>query len=139
MDSFDELRKMTENLPILARLDDFVVFSNDGYVEFGVEGGRMFGTVLVSRDSVTVMKIFIAKGTTIPQHNNFEGKETLVVFRGKLKVYYPNKEIDTILEPGDSITFEKELERGGLALEDTWLIFTAVPRVSDFLKQPKDG
>ena len=129
---FEELERMTNELPPIIRVEDIVAFSNEGYVEYSVEKGRAFGLMLLDKESVSVMRLYMSKGTIFPETSN-SSSETVIVFRGSVKARIDGKD-RCILNQGDSISFKPDQRHGGEALEDTWLIAVSVPRIEGYPK-----
>ena len=128
-DSFEKLKKMTNSLPRIVDFDDFVKFVEDDYVEYNVEGGRCFGVVLLSRQSVAVTKIFISKGAIFPM-NKPNVVTSITVFRGVIEVHVNGDK--TVLKSGDVLRVPADREFGAVALEDSWAINISVPRREDY-------
>jgi len=132
MDSLEKLIGMTTDLPAIPKLEDLIEFSEEGYIEYEVEGGHSFGLMLLDKKSVSVMRLFVSVGAKFPEHVHQKEKEWGIVFRGKIEFCCNDTGKKTILETGDSVEIPKGQNHSGIALEDTWMITVAVPRIEGY-------
>ena len=95
-----------------------------------MEEGTSFGFNLLSRPEVGVMELFVSKGTSWPVHVHQHEEEWGIIFKGKLEVVLDGK--TQILGPGNYTHFRKGEPHHSLALEDTWLIAVAVPKIEGY-------
>ena len=132
MNNLDKLKELTEELPAVPKLDDLVEgrdLANHSII-YKVEEGTSFGFGLLNRPEVAVQELFVSKGTAFPEHVHKNEDEWGIVYKGKMKVVVGNEEI--VLNSGDCVKFDKGVIHSSKALEDTWLIVVAVPRIDGF-------
>ena len=135
-DALGKLREMTNNLPRVVDFDDFVNFVDEDYIEYSVQGGRCFGIVLMSKESVGVTKIFLSKGAIFPI-NKPNVVQIISIFRGKIEVHVGEKKI--ILGVGDTLRIADDEEFGAIGLDDSWAINITIPRRKDYTLPEKHG
>jgi len=129
MNNIDKLKQLTEELPVVPKLEDLVESNSltNHSVIYDVKEGTSFGFGLLSRPEASVMELFVSKGTAWPDHLHEDENEWGILYKGKLKVVIDGKEI--ILTPGQCVHFKKEVVHSSEAIEDSWLIAIAVPKL----------
>jgi quercetin dioxygenase-like cupin family protein len=134
MNNIDKVKELTDNLPAVPKLTDLVKLDDCSphSVIYDVQKGTSFGFNLLNRPEVSVMELFVSKGTCWPKHVHNESTEWGIIYKGKLKVTLCNK-VKT-LGKGDWILFEKGVAHSSVALEDTWLIALAIPKIDGYPK-----
>jgi len=132
MQTVDELKEMTEQLPPVPKLEELI--SNPGnkrhYIEYKVEDGTAIGFGLLSQCEVGVQKLFISSGTIFPEHVHNNEIEYGIVYNGKLKVTI--NENSRIIEKGDYIKFSAQEVHDIEALEDSWIIAISIPKIEGY-------
>jgi len=134
-DTLEVLKEMTNNLPRVIDFDNFVNFTENNLIEYGVEGGKCFGVTLLSDKSIAVTKIFISKGSIFPI-NKPEVVTIVSVFEGKIEIHIGKKK--KVLKVGDSLRIPDNAEFGAVALEDSWAINISIPRRTDYTLPEND-
>ena len=132
MNSIDTLKKLTEELPGIPKLSDLVEENNKGphSIIYKVDHGTSFGFNLLNRPEVSVMELFVSKGTGFPEHVHDLEREWGLVYKGKLKVDIDGEE--HIVSAGECIKFGEGELHSSEALEDTWLIAVAIPNIDGY-------
>jgi len=131
LSNLDHLKKITEDLPAVPRLADFVVAKSNSSIEFDVGIGTCISYNLYSQNKVSVARTFVSSGGVLPKHKHLE-KEILVVYSGRAIFYLDKEGKKTILNEGDSVEINPETPHRIRALEDTWFIAISVPQSKDF-------
>jgi quercetin dioxygenase-like cupin family protein len=134
MDSFEELKKLTCDLPAIPKLTDYMKEKQEGFIEYDVENGTSLSHSLLSQKEISVAKTFISSGGKFPEHNHDE-REFILIFVGSIVVY--TDEIRSILKTGDCMIFEPTIPHRVTALEDTWFIAMTIPYSKDFPNECK--
>jgi len=130
----------SENLKKLKELTPKLKMTNPGcdFIEYqSEEDGTFIGFGLHKEPAIAVQRVFMSKGTKVPEHQHKE-HEYCLVYKGKLKVKREFKnparmegkhsyEKEGILCVGDGIYFTPNEKHGGEALEDTWVLSTTIP------------
>jgi quercetin dioxygenase-like cupin family protein len=81
--------------------------------------------------NMTVAKIYLTKGATVPRHVH-ENEQLTMLVEGRLKFIYPDRE--QIVEAGQAIETEPNLPHGVEALEDSLAIDVFAPRRDDWIR-----
>ena len=138
MEESKHLKILEEIIPTLA-IDE----SHNNEITYSTEnGGTFIGFGLHKEEAVAVQRVFMSKGTRIPEHQHSEN-EYVLVYKGKLKVTREGdsparmggkhtKEKTGILGVGDGIYFQPGEKHGGMMLEDTWIICTTIPASKEY-------
>ncbi len=133
----------SENLRRLKELTPRLGMTNPGsdYIEYNTEdNGEFIGFGLFKIPTIAVQRVFMSKGTKIPEHAHPE-REYCIVYKGKFELYNPpsfgclidgESTRDTgkdkkIFGPGDGAYFQPNELHGGTMLEDTWIISITIP------------
>ena len=127
MDSFEELKKLTNDLPAIPKLADFMK-KQEGYVEYDVENGTSLSHSLLSQSEISVAKTFVSSGGKFPEHKHDE-KQFILIFIGSAVIYVDKKR--QILKTGDCMIFKSNVPHRATALEDTWFIVVTIPYSKD--------
>ena len=121
---FRELRKMTDELPSIPKLEELK--EGEGRkVEYSTLYGEIFGMSLFNNNKVAVQRTFMEKDSVINFHTH-PCIEVMIVYEGELKILKKDGE-EIILQLGDSIHLDVDEAHAGEALNDTWLIAVTVP------------
>ena len=120
--SIEELRKLTHKLPSLKEL---IQERHNKMVQWETDGGTCIGFTLWDEESVSVVRSFLSKGTHFKPHVHPGSNETMIIYKGKMKIRYNNSE--QFLAEGDTVILDIEQPHETWALEDTWLIGITVP------------
>ncbi len=128
MDSLEELKKLTSDLPAIPKLADFMKIQED-HVEYDVGEGTAISYSLLSQPEVSVAKTFVSSGGKFPEHKHDE-REFILIFAGSAVVYINN--VRTIMKSGECIIFEPNIPHRATALEDMWFIAITIPYSKDY-------
>jgi quercetin dioxygenase-like cupin family protein len=128
MESIDKLKTLTFKLPEIPTLDTLVTDSDPSkhFILYNMIEGLSFGFSLLNRKEVSVMDLFVAKGTKWPSHMHSIETELGIVYKGSLKVTLGD--VEEQITVGDHVYFEKGMVHSAEALEDTRLIAISIPR-----------
>ena len=105
-------------------------------------GGTFIGFGLHKEKAVAVQRVFMSKGTEIPEHQHPE-HEYCLVYKGSFKIKRGEAsparmggehtyEKEGILGVGDGVYFQPEEPHSGEMLEDTWIISTTIPASMEY-------
>lgn len=130
----DNLRKLKEITP---KLSKFIISkpnhdsSNPGnFIEYSPnDGGTFLGFGLFKNTNIAVQRVFMSKGTKIPEHNHKEW-ECCITYSGNYILHY--KEEDREMPPKSIAIFEPDKPHSGIMLEDTWIIAITIPASGDY-------
>ena len=128
----DKLKELTEDLPAIPKLSDLVDVDNSAKHStiYKVDKGTSFGISLLSRAEVAVQELFVSKGTTFPEHVHEDEMEWGIIYKGEMLVNIDGKEES--FKAGDCIAFNKGSIHSSLAIEDSWLIAIAIPKIDGY-------
>lgn len=115
------IKKLKELTPSLSGV---IKSDKGGVIEYDVESGFALATGLYKNPNVSVLRLFMSKGTKFPPHSH-KGSEWGIVYNGAIEIEYGDK--TTIFRTGEILYCEPGKSHRAQALEDTWLIFVAVP------------
>jgi quercetin dioxygenase-like cupin family protein len=127
MDSFEELKKLTDDLPAIPKLEYFMR-KEEGHVEYEVGNGTAISYSLLSQSEISVAKTFVSSGGKFPEHKHDE-KQFILIFVGSAVIYVDKKR--QILKTGECMIFESSVPHRATALEDTWFIVITIPYSKD--------
>jgi len=110
-----------------------------------VDSGTFIGFGLHKEPVVAVQRVFMSKGTKIPEHNHPE-KEYCIVYVGAFELYkQPSfgflkdgkstrdmKKPNRVVGVGDGVYFPPNEPHGGIMLEDTWIIGITIPASEEY-------
>ena len=127
----EDLRKLTEDLPPIPKLEDFkkALEDNGPCVEYEVEGGEAIACSLFSDSRISVAKTQVLAGTKFPEHNHDE-KEFIILYSGTITVVSESEE--KVYNVGDVLIFEPQVAHTVTVIEDTEFIAITVPYSKDF-------
>jgi len=119
--SLEELKVLTEKVKLI----DFAVNSgNSNVMPYDFGNGMCVGVGLLKSDLVAVQQIFLAKGTTFPEHSH-KSHELGIVYKGEVEVFCNSEKVT--YGPGDFMYFPPGILHTGVALSDSEMIFITVP------------
>ena len=126
----EDLKKLTEELPAVPKLEDLVSMSSPAVIEYEVEKGMSMAHSLLSKPDVGVMDLFLSKGTEFPTHQHLDEQEWGMIYKGSVEMEMDG---DTkILTVGDFVWIKKGSVHSGVALEDTKMIAISIPRTDGY-------
>lgn len=132
--NLDKLRELTEKLPIIPTLADFIYGEENNVVNYEVEGGASFGIGLVNQSEIAVQRVFMSKGITFPEHAHPE-HEWFLVYIGGYELYLPNETRQ--INAGEMVHFPPNVPHSGFITEDTWAIGITMPSGEGYPHAPR--
>lgn len=127
INELDELRKLTEKLPAVPKLQDLVNHREELFLEYKIEGeGETSAHALINSKDVCVQNLYISKGTHFDEHVHKDKIEFAILYKGNIKITHEDGSIVT-LNVGDSVRLEKGEPHSADAVEDSWLITMTIP------------
>jgi len=125
--SLHELRKLTETL---TSLPEMVVYKHDCAIDYHPVGdGKITGYYLFNQPKVSVQRVFMSKATEFPNHFH-ASIEYGIVYEGRMEVL--SKGEVKIYSAGECMIFQPDQEHSGIALEDCWVVFVAIPAAEGY-------
>lgn len=131
MDSVKQLKLLTESLPQIPILTSLVEEKgNEIYTTYKTKSGTSIGFNLLNKPDVAVQELYVSKDTSFPEHRHEEEFEFSIIYKGSMLVKTDKGE--QIYNKGDVIIFNKNEPHSGVAIEDTWMIAIAIPRIEGY-------
>ena len=128
--SYEELARLTENLPPVPKFDSIAQLPVMGNVIEYVGEGTTIGFPIIWQKGVAVQKAFMTSRAEIETHVHEFSNEILIVISGRLIVTInkgAEKESVTVVEEGDSITIKRNTPHFVMAAIDTWSLAITLP------------
>lgn len=108
------------------------------------DGGTFIGFGLHHEGSMAVQRVFMSKGTRVPEHHH-EEQEYCIVYKGLMRLDMSGWHAitsrlpqsgedvgDQILRPGDAVYFPPNVPHTGTMLEDTWILSISIPSAEGY-------
>lgn len=126
----DDLKKLTEELPPVPKLEDFKrIVDNGDCVEYDLLDGVATSCCLFERDKVSVARTKVKKDGEFPLHFHNE-KEYIIVYSGSLLMTVDGEQ--KVYGEGDIVYVHDGFPHTGKAIEDTEFIAITIPKSEDF-------
>jgi len=136
MEESEHLKKLEEIIPRLKVKDEHnceVTYESDGE-------GTFIGFGLHKEKGVAVQRVFMSKGTNIPEHQHSEneyalcysGKFELITEGNNVMVNGTKSESPHILTPGDAAFFPPDTKHSAIILKDTWIVCVTIPASEEY-------
>ena len=117
----------------LTSLPNMIDYEFDHTIDYSTNGntGKILGFFLYNEPVVSVQRVFMEKGTKFPNHFH-TSFEYGIVYSGSIEVTHGG-EVRTY-GVGECMAFPNNEEHKGVALEDVWIVFVAVPSAEGYPK-----
>jgi len=123
IDSLHHLEKITKELPSL----DYVLSTNLSVVEYPAIKGTCYGFPLYRNKDVSIIRVFMSKGSIFPEHLHPESVEYYIVYRGSLEYTNYSTNHTRIINVGESAASCPKQSHNITALEDCEFVVIKIP------------